>query len=247
MKKLMMLLLVIVLGVVLTACGGEEDETQDEGEVSDPDLGAIDDQVPDEEEPFELASEDELLADDEVVAIVNGEEILGEQYNISYLDVKNYFLQQGGDVEDLDLIREQAINFLISEAVLIQDALDKGITASEEEIDQLIAHTKETYPSEEEYEQALENHAHTEETFRRELSYQLIQQQYANQEFPDIEVSEEDIKEFYAQLEEQMDDLPELEEIRPELETQLEQNESQRLMAERIETLREQADYEILI
>lgn len=241
----MMFSLVLVIGLILVACSGDDEAGDAEQEPEqDIEQEVVEDPVQDVEEPGKLVSEDERLSADDVVAIINGQEIKGDQYNIVYSDTKGFFLQQGQNVDDLAFVMEQTVTSLVSQTLILQDADSLGITVDDDEVDELFTQTKARFESEEEFEEALQELAYTEQSYRNQLILQIKQETYITQEFSDVNVTTEEIEEMYAHLQGQMNDLPPLEEVSGELEAQLAQNQMQTKLAERIEQLRDQADIE---
>src|SRR5699024_8241924 len=70
-----------------------------------------------EELPTFDITDAEKVNPDEVVMQLNGQEVLGDCYNLAYLQIKIQLFQYGQDVSDLEGIKEQAIKALVEQEV----------------------------------------------------------------------------------------------------------------------------------
>lgn len=251
LKKILISALVFLLSIILVACGaGEEKETEVEvAEFSEPEEIV---EVPDiAEEPeqgvAEIVSEAELIGDETVVLIINGEEIRGDHYNLVYYETKNSLIRRDDLTDDLNPVHEETISALIRQTLLAQDANRKGIVVTDSEAEAIYQDTKAQFNSEDEFYDILAQLPYTEAIFREILTKSLLQQYYIDQEFSDISVSSDDIADFYAILQEQMDEAPDLEDIRTEIRNQLLQTEIQMALNDRINQLVTEAEIEELL
>lgn len=234
--------LFVLLSLILAACGGEDEamfEFEEPEEIIEvPDLS---DKTPEVEA---IVSDDELVDPDQVVVVVNGEEVLGESYNLVYFETKNSLIRSEQLPEDLVDVREAAMLDLIKQTLLAQDAAARGIVVTEREAEAIFQDTKAQFDSEEEFYQILEQLPFTEEVFRDILKKSLLQQYYINDQFSDISVTSDDIEAFYTILSEQMEEAPELAEIRTEIRNQLLQTEIQMALNDRLNQLIREAEIE---
>ncbi len=192
-------------------------------------------------------TEEELVEEDMVVAVVNDVEITGKTYNTVYTQTKELLNEQGQDVDDQELVKEKALTALVSQEVLAQDTAEKGIEVEEEEIDTYIEDAKEQFDSEKAFEKELAKMNYTSATFRDQVTSQLRQQKYLEQEFGDIEVSEDDIQAYYDSVAEQNDDIPNFNDVRDNIEAQLANTQLRDKLNDRIEQLKDDADIETMI
>lgn len=234
--------LFVLLSLILAACGGEDEavlEFEEPEEIIEvPDFS---EETPEVEA---IVSEDELVDLDQVVVVVNGEEVLGDRYNLVYFETKNSLIQSEQLPEDLAAVRESAMLDLIKQTLLAQDAAVRGIVVTEREAEAIFQDTKAQFDSEEEFYQILEQLPFTEEVFREILEKSLLQQYYINDQFSDISVTSDDVEAFYAILSEQMEEAPALEEIRTEIRNQLLQTEIQMALNDRLNQLIREAEIE---
>lgn len=237
LKKITYVLVGCLLIFMLVACSSEGDEA---------DQTTTDSTETTSEEEVTV-SDDELVEEDMVVAVVNDQALTGHAYNTVYTQTKTLLYEQGQDVDDQEMVKEQALNALVSQEVLSQDASNKGIDITEADIDAYVNETKDQFNSEEAFETELESLNYTLESFRSQVALQLEQEAYIEQEFDDIEVSDQEIEDYYNQLSEQSDEIPSLDEVRDSIEAQLANNQLQNLLNERIQELKDDADVETMI
>src|SRR5690554_7404023 len=102
MKKYFLGLFIFLLTINLVACSNDGNGQKSENETVE-------------------ISEEEMLPEDEVVAIVNGEEVTGKTYNLVYTQEKMYQSQFEEDI-DLDEMKESAVELVIERQILFQEA-----------------------------------------------------------------------------------------------------------------------------
>lgn len=182
-------------------------------------------------------------------AVVNGEEIPRSEYEDRVDQFEASLSQQGQDVSSDDIrtqIREQALSNLIDETLLLQAAEVQGVTASEEEVEQAVAQVRGQFESEDAFNEQLAASGSTFEEYRTNVHRQLSIRQLieANAQAGELEVSDEEVQTFYDQAVQGTEDAPALEQVRPQIETQLSQQKFQQVAQRLIEELRADADIE---
>ncbi|MFC4024772.1 SurA N-terminal domain-containing protein [Oceanobacillus longus] len=235
MKKLLMILITLTVIISLAACGDDETEESENTE----------DNTTSEQAQQELEiTEEEKLDEDTSVAVVNGEEINGVDYNPIYSQVKTTMYQYGQDVSDHELIKNQTVDILVEQALIKQDAEKEGIEVTEEEAQEELNTIKET-SSEEEFTALLDQYKMTEEDFQKQLMDDLITIKYVD-EF-EAEVSDEEIQEYYDQLKGQNEEIGELEEVEGQIkEILVNEKQSEQLRA-KVEELKKDAEVETVL
>jgi len=197
-------------------------------------------------------------SDDETIATVNGEEIMKSDWEDMVEQMSMQYEQFGIDLESeegaqyLQMIEEQALDTLIQQEALLQAAQGAGIEVSDETVNEEIDALVEQYPSEEEFEAALEEHGYTEDEFFDFMKEELVVQEYIEDQQSDIEVTEEDLDELYEQYKAQFEDSEEeepeaFEDVKDDLEQQAKQQQEQEQFQTIVEQAVEEADVEILI
>lgn len=238
MKKFLMLMLTLTIAVTLAACGDDsKDKEKDEGQV--------------DEETAEQANEDvevtdeEKVKDDDVVVNINDSGVKGTHYNVIYAQTKMQMQQLGQDTKDVDAIKEHALDELIAQELVMQDADDKGVKVSDKEVDKELKNFKEE--NDENFQAYLDEFDLSEETYKEQLFFSLVLDKYVAEEIDAKEATDEEAKETYDNMKEQNDELPEFDEIKDDLKQQLQGQKKQEQLQAKIEKLKKSADIEKLI
>ena len=187
----------------------------------------------------------------EVIAMVNGEELTRSEFNRIRQQVLQQFQQQGMDLNDPETIAQvdaQATDTLVNTELIRQAAIAAGATASEEAIENRFAQIVEQVGGQEVLEENLTQLGITEESLRADVEQEIIIDSYleANVDTDDIDVTDQEIDDFYDQAGGAEAGLPPLEEVRMQIEQQLLAQRQNELISELIETLREGADIELM-
>ncbi len=181
---------------------------------------------------FVLAACSQPAVEEDAVAIVNGEEILRADYEYYLAQVKDMYAQQGMDLDNEDaaamveIIKEQVLDDLISQKLLVQEAKNQGITANEEEVQNKFDQTRDSFETEEAFNIALEEAGLTVEKLKVEIANNLAvlefnDQYYKNLDEEELAVTDEEIEELYEQYSAQIADMPDFEEVKGYLEGEL--------------------------
>ena len=228
----------------LAACNGE---TPQDSAPEDTD-GAP---VPGTEEQGEMPEMPEPDVDDvpDVVATVNDTELTGEDFVTLYQVQFQQMAMQAqmtGEEPDQEQLRSQTLNSMIDSELLVQDATERGYEATDDEVNEMLEQTAQSNQMES-VDQLFDQFAEqgiTEEQLRNDAQTQLLVEELIANDIEVAEPTDDEVEALYEQMNagaEGGEDLS-LEEIRPELETQIrEQNQSQAVGAH-VEDLREGAD-----
>lgn len=236
MKKFLLLMLSMSIIPIMAACGDDSDDEPDE---------QADQEEQGEQPDMDVSiSDDEKVPDDDVVTTVNDTEIKGEEYNNVYAQTKSTMQMGGEDVDDQDEMKDQTLDILVQQELIKQDAEDKDITVSDDDVDEEFDEMKE---DEDQFEGMLDQLNMDEEGLRDQLAFEMTVDKYMEEEFPDAEVSDEDAEEYYDQLKEQSEDVPEFDDIKDNIKDQLEEEKQGEKLQEKAEDLEEKADVENMI
>src|SRR5699024_7392819 len=173
MKKYMFAFMTFLLTMVLVACGNDEEQSED---AMQPELEI---------------TEEEKVAEDEVVAVVNGEEVTGDIYNIVYSQLKLYSVQFGQEVDEEEM-KELTMESVIDRQLLFQEASEEGIEITDEEATAEIETIKEENPDV--LETLLGQFQLTEEGFKEQLKFELTMYEYMDQ-IIEVTVTDEEVEE----------------------------------------------------
>ncbi|MEN1968459.1 SurA N-terminal domain-containing protein [Lentibacillus sp. N15] len=244
MKKLVMLVLALSIITMLAACGNDSDSDSGSKKKSDDDQAKTEQSEQQKNQEVTI-SDDEKLAKDDVVAKVNDKQIKGTQYNDAYAQTKVLMNQYGEDVSDKDQLKEQTMNVLIQQELVKQDAEKKGINVSDDAVDKEFKKMKSD--NEEQFQSVLDQYKLSEEGYKNQLAFEMIIDKYMDQELPDVDVSDDDVKSYYDQLKKQNDDIPKFKEVKSQIKDQLAQQKQSDQLQDKIDKLEKDADIKNMI
>ncbi|NBJ70027.1 MULTISPECIES: SurA N-terminal domain-containing protein [Clostridia] len=241
MKKWIIFALTLTLAMVLAACGGDkeadktaqQEEQQEEGNTED---GGK------QPEPVKITDEEKVDKEKAVVS-VNGEEIKGERYNPAYLQLKTMNTQFNQDVDN-DQLKQQTIDMLVNQQLINQDASDKGIEVSDDEVQKEFDTIKKE--GAERLNTALEQFQLNEDQFKNMLRDNLITSQYLESEF-DIKVTDKEVEDYYKQIKEQSEEIGKLEDLKDQIKQTLKEEKTNEQLQKRVEALKKDAKVETFI
>jgi foldase protein PrsA len=137
------------------------------------------------------------------VAIVNGEGIPREKFEKLYTFLENYYAQMfQTSSEDprfqnmMAQVRNQLLQNMIVQTLLLQDAKNKKIGISEEEVNSHISAIRQKY-GEQTFQLALQQQGMTEEEYKKELMNQMIISKLKDDVTKNISVTEEEVRNYY--------------------------------------------------
>jgi parvulin-like peptidyl-prolyl isomerase len=193
----------------------------------------------------------------DIAAVVNGREIPRAELNARVDEASEQYAMYGIEVNSslLSQIRQEILDELIDEALLIQGAAAAGITIDESEVDEYYLSMVESYESEEVFLVLLAEYGFTVESFRTRIREQMSVQRLADQfiednvDPADLAITEAEMKERYDYYTEMMDDPPPFEEVKEYIAEELRNERIQELyiIDTLIMQLRDGADIQIKI
>ncbi|MGI6553899.1 MAG: peptidylprolyl isomerase [Bacillota bacterium] len=142
--------------------------------------------------------------DASVIARVNGEKILQNQLEDRIALIKSglasqgYSLQEGQDDELLGQIEDEAMNQLIDEALLMQQANKEGVSVSNDVVQEQIRLMKKQFGTEV-FKQLLNQQKLTEDKLAEQIKVQLTAEALFNKVTSDISVDSETLKATYEE------------------------------------------------
>ena len=239
--------------LVLSACGGADESAENENAQPE-----TQEQAPSGEENAAQPEmpEPDLEGIPEVVAQVNGEEVSKEDFEAAYtgqFQQAAMQAQMSGQEIDQDQLKNQLAESMVGQKLLIQEAENQKLAASDEEVNQTLEQLAQQNGLEttDEFLKALDEQGMKEEEVRSQVATQVKVDQLIAESAGDTTPSEEEVEAAYEQIKEQQEqmgseeELPAFEELKQDLEeqvkTQKENEATQTLVAE----LREKADVTI--
>ncbi|MDR0136575.1 SurA N-terminal domain-containing protein [Metabacillus idriensis] len=255
MKKVMLPLITGLMAVVLAACGGNEESK--EAKNDDKAKTAETDQQKDQQKQMEEMQkklEKQQVDEKKTVALVNDEKILGSDYNSVLQSTQGQMQQMGQDPtskEAAEQVKKQTLDSLVGQTLLLQEADKKGYKASDEDVKKQLDETKKQFKTEKEFEAALKKSGMDMKTLEAQIADDIKFRQYIEKEVPAGEISDEEIQKTYDQYAEQGkssgQEVPKLEEVKPQIEQSLQQQKQQEKLAQKVEELKKSAKIDLKI
>ena len=249
-KKLLLSIAAVAAAFSLAACGTESDEDQAQEE------------TPQSQQQGEQAMpEPELDNIPEVVAVVDGEDISGDEFSENYeaqFQQLSMQAQMTGEEPNQDQLKEQALEMMINSELLVMEAQEQGFSSSDADVDEYLTDMAEAngMDSSDALMDELKGQGLSEERIREDLHKEVMIDQVV--ETLDIEEpSDEELQEMYdAQVEQleamneqveedQAQEVPDFEEMKPQLAEQATREQENEAISALLEDLREDADIEV--
>lgn len=187
---------------------------------------------------------------EEFVAKVNGEGIEKRLFDVRFAQLRANYETQGIAFADEDTIqlREQILEDMINERLLIQHAKEQGITGQEELMEEEYQLILSQFENEAELKKQLSDNNTSIQDIRTSISEQFMIRELASQqaEQGDIEISQEEIQQAYDDVVSGGAEVPPLEEVQEQVEEFVRQQKISQLIEVLLEQLRTKSSIEIL-
>ena len=188
-----------------------------------------------------------------VAAVVNGEKIMLSQVEkryerVSPPPVEGVELSEEDQAAALE-VKKQILDGLVGETLILQKAAEENISVSSEELDTFYNSTIERVGGQEALEKELIASKITAEELREDIRRQLLAQKYLDKltEGNAFNATDEEINAFYEELKEQGGELPPLEGIRDQIESEIKQQKFNQLLVSTVDKLKGEARIEVLL
>lgn len=245
MKKWLSSFTIIMSILVLGACNGDEETTENPKETETAEEGA----------PAEKPAmpEPDLESVPVVVAEVNGTEInkadFEEAYTMQFQQAA-MMSQMSGEEVNQDELKQQVANGLVSQELLIQEADNREFTASEEDVNKVLDDiaAQNSMESQKDLFAALEEQGTPEDEVLALVETQVKVDQLIAEETGEVEPTEEELQELYDQYTAQMEqskseeEVTAFEDMKPQLTEQVVAQKEGAAAQELIKELEESAD-----
>lgn len=201
---------------------------------------------------FVLKQGANIIGGGEAVALVNDQKISRAAYDARYAQLVAIVTAQGQSAtttETQTAIKNQTLENLITETLLLQTADKEGIKAKAEEVDAVFTQNKSQFPDETAFEKALADQGYTNNTFKTFLTRDNIIRQYltAHIDVSLAQATEKEIKTLYDQAAANDKTIPPLSEVRAQVENQIIQMKQQQLIANFVQQLKASSTIETLL
>ena len=191
------------------------------------------------------------VRDEDVVAVVNGEEITGEEYN----DLEaNVATQQGIIPETLSgeaqaELQTQILDALISQELLEQAVATSDINVTDERIEQEIALIREQFDTDEAYQEALAAQDLTPAELRQQIRTDIETQLYLEEQLDvqNVTATDAEVRAEYEESIQGSEQVPPFDQVEGQVEQMVIQEKQQEIVQTFLDERRAEADVEILI
>lgn len=112
--------------------------------------------------------------------------------------------QEVGGKKFIDYAKETLLSNIINETILLENAADLGVTASEDQVDLQIQYIKNNFESEEKYQEYLASQNITEEYVRNSIRKSLIIDNLSKEVSKSVSVPEEELRATYNAIKDSM-------------------------------------------
>lgn len=239
-KKVLLPFFAGALALSLAACSGDDKEKED-----------ADDQAAFEEMQKKL--DEQKIDEEKIVAVINDEEVNGETYNVVLQNLQMQFQQIGQDPtsdEVAKALKEQTLDTLVNQTLLLQKAKAENIEVAQDEIDNEYNLFIEKFGDEDTLKKALDSEGMKPEDLKTQISDSIAFDKYQEKVAPAEDVTEEEIQAYYDDFVAQSEgdeEVPPLEEISESIEQILLQDQQQQKMMAHLEELKKDAKIELKI
>lgn len=205
-------------------------------------------------------------ANSSVAATVNGVEISMDKFDNLVNKMKANYEAQGFDFSgsqgaaNLQHVRKEAIDTLVQQEAIVQEARSLEYEITQEEIDEEYELIKGDFPSKKEFLNALKFNGLTEDEFKEMISEELLIAKFLENEIEEVEVTEEEIKEVYEDYvsdieaynediedEEKKIDIPSYDELEDDIRGFIKEGKQYEQISKLIENIVEKSNIEIFI
>ncbi|MFC4801731.1 SurA N-terminal domain-containing protein [Neobacillus sp. GCM10023253] len=254
MKKMMFAVITVLMAVVLAACGGNEESKAKNDEKA---KTSVTDQQKEQQKQMEEMQKKlkaQQIDEKKTVAIVNNKKILGSDYNSALATIQGQMQQMGQDPtskEAAKQVKNQTIDSLVGQTLLLQEADKKNFKVTEAAINKRLDEVKKRFKTNKEFEAALQKSGMDMKTLKTQIGDDIILNQYVEKEVPADKVTDEEIQKAYDQYAEQGkstgQEVPKLEDVKQQIQQSLQQQKQQESLAKQVEELKQNAKIDIKI
>ncbi|SMQ84906.1 SurA N-terminal domain-containing protein [Bacillus sp. OV166] len=255
MKKIIYPLIAGIIAISLTACGSNDKGAQSDNSKEQTKTAQTEQQDQEKQiKEMQKKLDKQKIGEKKTVAIINDEKVLGSDYNMVLSSLQMQMQQMGQDPtseEAAKQVKEQTIDNLVGQTLILQEADKKGYQASVEEVEKQLAKMKEPYKEDNKFEDAMKQAGLGMTTLKTKIAKNIQIMKYMENEIPVEKVTDEEIQAYYDQSAQQGSaggqKLPKLEEVKPQIKQQLEQQKQQEQLNKQVEVLKRNAEVHIKI
>ncbi|MCA9360762.1 SurA N-terminal domain-containing protein [Candidatus Nomurabacteria bacterium] len=186
-----------------------------------------------------------------VVAVVNGEDLLNKNLEISIEQFNQMAIAQGVDISSEDTkakIHKQSLEVLVNTELLKQAAAERGLSISDEQVDTRLEEIKTELGGEEVLNEKMNSLGIGVEKLQEDVKDELLIKVLLDEVFSEnnINVTEEEISDVYNQAGGEEAGLPALEDVTDQIAEQIRTSKEQEVVDTYLAELRATAEIEIV-
>jgi hypothetical protein len=186
------------------------------------------------------------------VAIVNGEEIAREDFDLQVRQLEASYRQQGFPLpqgEELRQLQQQVVAQLVQQRLMLQESEARGITAEPQEVEAQYEAAVSSFPDEAAFNQTLEDQGLTKDEVVGLIADGIKVEKLLIAVIAEAQLappSEEELRQFYDQASQQQQ-LPPFEEVRTEVEAEVQSQRENEVLQSFVQDLEAAGTVEILL
>src|SRR6056297_13281 len=148
-----------------------------------------------------------------------------------------------------DQQKRQVLQEMIDEELLYQKAKQAGASTDSQEVEKQCQQTKNQFQNQENFQKALQENNLTEEDLKSNIERGIVLNQYIEQirQERDLEVTEEEIQNFYDQNIAKQEGAPELKELKEQIKQELEQQKISGIIDQILSDFKEKSDIQTFL
>lgn len=249
--KNLLILAAVLIAIAAVIFAGYYYYSNDGGETSGIDMESsmTGDQAGQQQNVAELFT---LPESDSAVAMVNGESLPASQFNSQVTQAAQQAQTQGADLSNEETragIKEQALDMMINTELLLQAADESDVTVEEGAVDAEVERIRSGFDTEEAFQTQLGAANTTIEELETNLAKDLRLQAYLDEAIPmsEFSVTDAEVESFYQEAAAGNPNVPALEEVRDQVEQQVQTQKRQAAIQEMLTGLRADAEIERMV
>jgi hypothetical protein len=261
-RKLLMVLIAGVAALAIAACSGSGNSSSGSHHKSSSSPKSTPSAT--SQQPGKVPGK---VSDHKLVAKVNGHKITGATYNRALTQVhqnaQQQQMQQGqqsGGGASKKQEKKQAVESVVGNELLLQDANKHGFKAPKSKVDKQVHQIKKQYKTTKQFNSALKQNDLTTHQFHTQVADQVKLDSYVKHELGPFHVSSKKIKQSYKQYKQQQQaqqqqsqkgskkgSVPSLKKMKPQLKQQLQQQQQQQKVSSQVTKLKKKGHVKVLL
>lgn len=260
MKKLLLTLLMGLLAFSLAACNDDKEKdakkdatTSDEEKEDTKEEAKTEEEIAAEAEEMQKKLDAQKVEEGSVVAIINGDEVKGDEYNQLLSTSQSSYVTAGQDPTTEELakqLKDNTLESLVGQKLLMQEIDKKGYEATDDEINKELETVKSKYEDEKAFDEALKNTGLSLDQLKAQMADNVKYNKYVKKDLKVESVKDEEVKEYFDSVVSKMEESaekPKYADVKDAIKLQLEQQKIQEKLGSKVEELRKDAKVELKI